>query len=367
MLRVMFFLVLLAGSPVAVVAQDSAVKARPVHQSPVPAMRRAASSFLDSLSPELRKQAQFPLAHPERRLWSNLPASMFERKGVSFGEMSAGQAVLAHDLLRSTLSSRGYLKTTGIMYLDEVLKNLASAQSPQRDFSNMFGQGLYWIGIFGDPMKDRSWAWQLDGHHLALNITVVGEVVSITPAFMGSDPAEVREGAYAGWMVQEAEDEKGLLLYASLDSAQRKMALIADTAPVDVITGPGRGDQLKAPTGLPVSRLNDSQGFLFKQLLREYVHNYEDAIAHAQLQRIRRAGIDNIYFAWAGVGEGEPYYYRIHGPGILIEFDNSYAPGSDAGPINHIHTVFREPGNDYGEDLLKLHLEESPHHQAPAI
>jgi hypothetical protein len=329
-------------------------------------MRLAATTFLDSLSPQLRRQAQFPLAHPERRQWSNLPASMFERKGVSFGGMSAAQAVLAHELLRSTLSSQGYLKTTGIMYLDEVLKNLATAQSPQRDFSNMFGQGLYWIGIFGDPEKDRAWAWQLDGHHLALNITVVGEAVTITPTFMGSDPAEVREGAYAGWMVQEAEDEKGLLLYESLDSAQRKMALIAGIAPDDVISGPGRGEQLKAPSGLPVSRLNDSQRFLFKQLLREYVDNYEDAIAHAQLQRIRRAGIDNIYFAWAGVGEGKPYYYRIHGPGILIEFDNSYAPGSDAGPINHIHTVFREPGNDYGEDILKQHLEESPHHQAPA-
>jgi hypothetical protein len=144
------------------------------------------------------------------------------------------------------------------------------------------------------------------------------------------------------------------------------MALIADTAPDDVITGPGRGDQLKAPSGLPVSKLNDSQRVLFKQLLREYVQNYKNAIAHEQLRRIRRTGIDKIYFAWAGVGEDKPYYYRIHGPTILIEFDNSYAPGSEAGPINHIHTVFREPGNDYGEDLLKQHLEESPHHQAPA-
>jgi hypothetical protein len=329
-------------------------------------MRLAASKFLDSLSPELRKQALFPLAHPERRRWSNLPSTMFGRKGVSFGEMSAAQAVLAHDLLRSTLSSQGYLKTSSIMYLDEVLKNLATAGNPGRDFSDMFGQGLYWMGIFGDPAKDPSWGWQLDGHHLALNITVVGEAVSITPAFMGSDPAEVREGAFAGWMIQEAEDEKGLLLYQSLDSTQREMALIADTAPDDVITGPGRGDQLKTPAGLPVSKLNDSQRTLLKQLLREYVHNYEDAIAHEQLRGIRRAGIGNIYFAWAGVGQGEPYYYRIHGPTILIEFDNSYAPGSDAGPINHIHTVFREPGNDYGEDLLRQHLEESPHHQVPA-
>ena len=168
-------------------------------------------------------------------------------------------------------------------------------------------------------------------------------------------------------MIQQAEDEKGLLLYQSLDSTQREMALIAKTAPDDVITGPGRGDQLRAPYGLSVSGLNDAQRILFKQLLREYVHNYEDAIAHQQLHRIHRAGIDRIFFAWAGVGEDEPYYYRIHGPTIIIEFANSYAPGSDAGAINHIHTVFREPGNDYGEDLLKQHLEKSPHHQAPAI
>jgi len=366
MLRVLFLLVLVGGNVSAAAAQDPEAKARPHHQSPVPTMRLAASKFLDSLSPELSKQALFSLAHPERRHWSNLPSTMFERKGVSFGEMSAAQAVLAHDLLRSTLSSQGYLKTSSIMYLDEVLKNLATAANPGRDFSDMFGQGLYWIGIFGDPAKDSSWGWQLDGHHLALNITVVGEAVSITPAFMGSDPAEVREGAFAGWMIQQAEDEKGLLLYQSLDSTQRAMALIADTAPDDVITGPNRGDQLTTPAGLPVSKLNDSQRTLFKQLLREYVHNYKDAIAHQQLHRIHRTGIDKIYFAWAGVAEDEPYYYRIHGPTILIEFDNNYAPGSDAGPINHIHTVFREPGNDYGEDLLKQHLEESPHHQAPA-
>ena len=191
----------------------------------------------------------------------------------------------------------------------------------------------------------------------------VRETVAVTPTFMGSDPAEVLEGAYAGWMIQQAEDEKGLLLFQSLDSGQRKMAVIASTAPADVITGPTRGDQLKQPSGLPISALNDSQRELFKQLLLEYVHNYKNPIAHQQLQRIRRTGIDKIYFAWAGTGLNEPYYYRIHGPTILIEFNNNYAPGSEAGPINHIHTVFREPGNDYGEDLLRQHMEKSPHHQ----
>jgi len=352
MLRVVLFIALLTGPATAVVAQDPAV----------PAMREAASKFLDSLSRQLRKQAQFSLVHPERRQWSNLPTNMFERKGISFGEMSAPQARLAHALLRTTLSSQGYLKTSSIMYLDEVLKNLASARQPQRDFSAMFGQGLYWIGIFGDPAQDSAWGWQLDGHHLALNITVVGEAVAVTPTFMGSDPAEVLEGAYAGWMIQQAEDEKGLLLFQSLDAGQRKMALIATAAPADVITGPTRGDQLKQPSGLPVSALNDSQRTLFKQLLREYVHNYKDPIAQQQQKRIRRAGIDKIYFAWAGTGENEPYYYRLHWPTILIEFNNNYAPGTEAGPINHIHTVFREPGNDYGEDMLRQHLEKSPHH-----
>ncbi len=360
---VLLLLLVLFGNTAGAAARDASDAALPEHSSQVPTMRAAAIDFLDSLTPELKKQAMFPLAHPERRQWSNLPATMFERKGISFGEMSAEQAVLAHRFLRSTLSSQGYLKTTGIMYLDEVLKNLVSARRPERDVSAMFGQGLYWIGIFGDPVHDPAWGWQLDGHHLALNITVVGEVVSVTPAFMGSDPAEVREGAYAGWMVQEAEDEKGRLLFQSLDSTQREMALIAASAPRDVITGPTRGDQLREPSGLPVSRLNASQRVLFKQLLREYLHNYEHAIAQEQLQRIHRAGFDKLYFAWAGTGEGEPYYYRIHGPTILIEFDNSYPPGRDAGPINHIHTVFREPGNDYGEDLLKQHLEESPHHR----
>ena len=353
MWRVALILALLTGPASAAVAQDSAASA----------MREAASKFLDSLSPQLRKQAQFSLAHPERRQWSNLPSNMFERKGISFGEMSGPQARLAHELLRTTLSSQGYLKTSSIMYLDEVLLNLETARQPQRNFSDMFGQELYWLGIFGDPQQDSAWGWQLDGHHLALNITVVGETVAVTPTFMGSDPAEVLEGAYAGWMIQQAEDEKGLLLFQSLDSGQRKMAVIASTAPADVITGPTRGDQLKQPSGLPISALNDSQRELFKQLLLEYVHNYKNPIAHQQLQRIRRTGIDKIYFAWAGTGLNEPYYYRIHGPTILIEFNNNYAPGSEAGPINHIHTVFREPGNDYGEDMLRQHLENSPHHQ----
>ncbi|TWT75130.1 DUF3500 domain-containing protein [Allorhodopirellula solitaria] len=331
------------------------------HQAPVAEIRQAAVAFLQSLRPELREQAMFAMDDKERRAWSNLPATSFKREGVSFKEMSSEQRSFAHQLLQSTLSSQGYLKTTGIMHVDELLKSMAEERRPNR--TPMFGHDLYWIGIFGDPEKDDSWGWQLDGHHLALNITVVGDEVSVRPQFMGSDPARLPEGTYAGWKVQGAEDEKGKQFYALLDEDQRAKATIAEVAPRDVITGPTRGDQLKQPTGLPASELNDTQRRMLVSLIEEYAHNYEHDIAHIQMERILESGLDKIHFAWAGTSEGKPYYYRIHGPTVIIEFDNHFPPGRSSGPVNHIHTVFREPGNDYGEDLLRKHLMESPHHQ----
>ena len=354
-------LVLLSVGSISLTASSSRAEETPEHRAPVATIRAAALTFLGSLTPELRQQATFSLDHPERRRWSNLPATMFEREGVSFKEMSPAQRTLAHRLMRSTLSGRGYLKTVGIMHIDEILQGLVEQRSP--DGAPMFGHDLYWLGIFGDPASDAPWGWQLDGHHLALNITIVGENVSVTPAFMGSDPAEIREGTYAGWYVQEAEDERGRKLFESLDEKQREKAIIDTVAPRDVITGPSRGDQLETPTGLPVTELDAGQLRLFIRLLEEYVHNYEHDIAHVHMERIHRAGLDKIRFAWAGTEPGKPYYYRIHGPTVLIEFDNNYPPGRETGPVNHIHTVFREPGNDYGEDLLRKHLEESPHHQ----
>lgn len=330
-------------------------------RAPVYEIRQAALAFLNGLSPELRQQASFTLNDKERRAWSNLPATSFKREGVSFKELSPEQRSLGHQLLQSTLSSQGYLKTTGIMHLDEILKALAAERRPNR--TPMFGHDLYWIGIFGNPDKDKAWGWQLDGHHLALNITVVGNEVSVRPAFMGSDPARLPQGTYSGWKVQGAEDEKGMRLFESLDDNQRAKAIIDQVAPGDVITGPTRGDQLKTPTGMPASELNPEQLRLFMSLIDEYVHNYEHNIAHIQMNRILKSGLEKIHFAWAGTEENKPYYYRIHGPTIIIEFDNNYPPGRDSGPINHIHTVFREPGNDYGDDLLKKHLLESPHHQ----
>jgi hypothetical protein len=341
-----------------------AAEETPFDGVPVDAIRNASIDFLESLSSEQQEQTVFAIDDKERRAWSNLPATMFKREGISFKEMSPPQRRHAHNMLQSVLSSQGYLKTSGIMHLDEILKGLVDSSPGE---PTMFGHDLYWISIFGNPAEDLAWGWQLDGHHLALNISVVGNEVAVRPAFMGSDPATIPDGTFAGWNVLVAEDEKGKRLFESLDEAQRDKAVVATQAPGDVITGPAHGNRLEEPNGLRASDLDPAQRRLLMTLLSEYVHNYQHDIAHVQMDRILRSGLDTIYFAWAGTRENEPYYYRIHGPAVIVEFTNQYPPGQSSGPINHVHTVFREPGNDYGEDLLRKHLLESPHHQTSGI
>lgn len=355
--------VFLAGMLLAGIESNAAGKARP-RDVPIEAMRSAALEFLESLSPEQREQAVFAIDDKERRAWSNLPATMFKREGISFKEMSTKQRRHAHYMLQSTLSSQGYLKSSAIMHLDEILKGLVKLPP---DEPAMFGHDLYWISMFGNPAADPAWGWQLDGHHLALNISVVGDEVAVRPAFMGSDPATILDGTFAGWNVLVAEDENGKRLFESLTEAQREKAVIVGKAPNDVITGPAHGDRLGEPSGLRAAELDPEQQRLFMDLLSEYVHNYQHRIAEIQMERILKSGLDTIYFTWAGTRKGEPYYYRIHGPTVIIEFNNQYPAGQTSGPINHVHTVFREPGNDYGEDLLRKHLQESPHHRTSAV
>jgi hypothetical protein len=324
------------------------------------ATRRAALAFRDGLGAELAAQASFGLDDPERRAWSNLPAAMFERKGVSFGELSEEQRILAHRLLQTPLSSQGYLKVAGIMRIDEILKST----SPTRGGRSIFGQDLYWLGLFGD-LEAGAWGFQLDGHHLALNITVVGDQVSVTPMFKGSEPAEVRGSLDAGWYPLQGEDRRGRALWESLDPQQRAVALLPGATPADVLAGPTRTDPVAElePHGLPYSAMSARQQTLLLRLLDEWIGDLDPELAAVQLARVREGGLDRIRFSWSGVEEGTPYYYRIHGPTLLIELDNNYRPGRRDGPVNHIHSVWRDPTRDYGEDLLARHYRESPHHQ----
>lgn len=317
----------------------------------------AATNFLASLSPAQRQQAVFPLNDPERKDWSNLPHAMHPRKGVCLGDLSAAQRVQAHRLIQAGLSSQGYLKASGIMQLDEVLLHLSGQDKAEKP---MFGIRYYWLSFLGEPSARDPWGWQLDGHHLALNFALAGKSVDFTPTFMGADPHEVRDGPHAGWRILGAEDDKGLALMKSLTPEQQRQALLGTNAPADVITGPGRDKALQRFEGLRYGALNAHQKALLVALVEEYVSNYRPDLADAHRERIRRAGWENVWFAWAGPQDpSAPYYYRIHGPTMLIEFDNNRPPGRSEGPANHIHSVFRDPEHDYGEDWLKKHYEES--------
>jgi hypothetical protein len=168
--------------------------------------RDAALAFLGSLTPELRKQATFAFDHDERKRWSNVPYTMHERGGVSLGELSPQERVLAHQLIHGPLSSQGYLKASGIMMLDDVLLELARAAGRE---NAPFGYDHYWIAVFGDPAGDEPWGWQLDSHHLALNFTVIDGELAVTPTFLGADPAEVPGSGRRSWIAALTSGEEG--------------------------------------------------------------------------------------------------------------------------------------------------------------
>ncbi|NKB45521.1 MAG: DUF3500 domain-containing protein [Alphaproteobacteria bacterium] len=324
----------------------------------------AASTFLASLSDDQRSQAVRPFGHEGRKKWTNLPGSRFRDEGLPFGEMTEAQRILGHRLIQCGLSSQGYQKATGIMRVDDYL--VSQLEDPtQLPPGFDFGHGYYWLGIFGDPTSDQPWGWQLDGHHLGLNFTVNGDAVEVTPAFIGVQPNEVPTGPYAGWRILGQEEDKAIALVSSLDDSQRARAVMSETVPDEIFTGPERGDALTEMIGLPASDMTEAQRNQLQHLIEEYVRNMEPEAADPLLARIAADGPAGLHFVWMGGTEaGDAFYYRIHSPSVLIEFDHTLnlariRDGVREPDVNHIHTVMRQPGMDYGADLLRRHYEES--------
>ncbi|HKC88092.1 MAG TPA: DUF3500 domain-containing protein, partial [Blastocatellia bacterium] len=216
---------------------------------------------------------------------------------------------------------------------------------------------LYYFSIFGTPSAKSPWGWRVEGHHISLNFTVVkGETVSNTPLFFGANPAEVREGARKGLRALAAEEDKGRELIQALDEKQRAVAVFDKTAPGDIITMNNRkADPLK-PEGVAAGQLNKQQKALLEKLLDEYLSRMPQDIADERSKKIRDAGFDKIYFAWAGgMNKGDPHYYRIQGPTFLVEYDDTQ------NNANHIHSVWRDFNGDFGDDLLREHYQTTPH------
>lgn len=291
-----------------------------------------------------------PFEDDKRTQWTNLPVGIVSRKGMSVGNMSNEQRIQMQRLLSELLSSRGYLKTTGIMHLDNILErhfNIPSLKWSHKE---------YYFAFWGEPSQNTPWGFKLEGHHLSLNFTYADMSIAPTPLFLGTDPAEVRETEYAGWRVLGEEEDLGFLFLNSLNEAQKEKAILKDrSVPRDILTNPDSEQRLTEFWGIKASELDDNQKRLLEYIIEEYLHNLEHSLAHEEMEKIKEAGFDAIYFAWIGeTKRSDSQYYLIHGPTFIIEFDNHR---------NHIHSIWRNKGNDFGADILKDHLKNSPHHK----
>jgi Protein of unknown function (DUF3500) len=304
-------------------------------------MAAAAQAWLQSLDETQQRQAIYPVDSAERENWHFVPKG---RNGLPLKAMNATQSRLARELVATGLSQRGLLTTDAIIALEDVL--FAMSGSAHRD------RGLYCFTVFGPPDPHGTWGWRLEGHHLSINFLVAdGEKVSVTPMFFGSNPAEVRiEHAQKGQRALAAEQDQGRALLLALDDAQRRVALIADQAPGDILTGNDREAKLARPAGLAYAQMTIAQQAQLRALVEVYSGRLRPELAAAELQKIADRGWDSVHFAWAGGSRpGQAHYYRIHGPDFVIEYDNIQDDG------NHIHTSWRRFDGDFGRDLLREH------------
>ncbi|NNF59590.1 MAG: DUF3500 domain-containing protein [Rhodothermaceae bacterium] len=329
-------------------ATDTAVPSTaPTPSAEASEMVAAAQAFLVSLEQEQRARTQFPFDSDERFDWHYIPR---QRNGLRLADMTPAQREAAALLLRSALSETGYAKTTGVIELEGILGQL-SGNTAFRD------PDRYSITLFGTPAPEAPWGWRLEGHHLSLNFSsVTDSLTATTPLFLGANPATVPSGPRAGWRVLGDEEDQARALLNALTDGQRTQAVLATQAPPDIITGADPQVRLETFEGLAASAMTEAQYADLWRLIETYIGTVQEEWATARLRQLRATPPDSLFFAWAGgKNPGEGHYYRIHAPALLIEYDNTQ------GGANHIHAVWRDPGNDFGADWLRQHYEAHPH------
>ncbi len=315
---------------------------------------QAADLFLRSLSKSQQLQAVYPISSDERFVWGYIPKT--DRKGVSLNEMDATQKKAAVSLMKLALSNNGVKKAQAIMGLEKVLKRLENRAADD----NYRDTGKYYFTLFGKPSAENVWGWRLDGHHLSYSFTIKNNMILAgTPGFFGANPAVVLSGPEKGLEILKEETQLGLQLVHSFNAEQMGKATISDVAPGDIVTAANRVASIQNPKGILYSDLTPAQQTVFMQLLSLYIHRYTRLFADRMMQKIETAGLNHLIFSWAGSTEdgiGHPKYYRIQGPAIIIEYDNTQ------NNANHIHTVIRDLTSDFGGDDLLSHYQSS-HHQ----
>ena len=301
----------------------------------------AANELLRTLSPDQKAKIQFKLEDEERFTWDYRPIA---RKGLSVREMQAFQKPLAHALLSGSLSQRGFIKAATIMSLEDVLR------LDEKDSGERRNAEKYYFSIFGEPSDNGTWAMRVEGHHLSINLTVVKGNVVAAPIFFGSNPHEVRTDPRKGLRVLWREEDLGRELVQSMTPEQRKTAVVAEKAPADILTdNHKRLPDLPAgqAAGLAISKFNAKQRAMLDELVAEYATNLSEDLATARLEVYKKSSAQ-LNFAWAGgLNKGDPHYYRLQAPTFIIEYNNTQ------NQANHVHSVWREFGNDFALSALK--------------
>ncbi|MCB9885259.1 MAG: DUF3500 domain-containing protein [Planctomycetes bacterium] len=323
---------------------------QPVHAAGgAEAVAAAASAFLGKLSPEQRQLAQRALDDAERTSWNFVPGRY---AGIELGALDAAQDTAARALLASMLSTAGFAKVTAITRLEDVLRAIESAGGHDASHRD---PGRYALLVCGEPAAAGTFMVRFQGHHVSLQVSVhEGAVVSCSPRFLGTNPAEVPSGERRGQRVLGAEEDLARAFLLMLDEAQLQRAVIAATAPADVLLGPGQAPaKLGARRGVAWKDLDDGQRAVLWRLVEEFAHVLRSDVADGELARIKSRDLDELSFAWAGGRErGQGHYYRIHGTFFAVEYDNTQ------NGANHVHTVWRDFEHDFGGDLLRKHLRE---------
>ncbi|MYJ25760.1 MAG: DUF3500 domain-containing protein [Holophagales bacterium] len=320
-------------------------------------VRLAAEKFLAALSAEQRAKTTFAVDDDEWRKWMN--QHFYVRQGVGFDEMDEAQREAAFGLMRASLSADGLKLSRDIMNLNRTLGELND-----NNFAE-YNEWLYWITVMGKPSADQPWGWQVDGHHLIINYFVLGDQVVMTPLFVGSEPVIAESGKYKGTVIMQREQNQGLALIRSLTPEQRTRAVIKTSKDGNNNLGEAFSDNIVLDyAGIPAAEVSADARAQLLDLIRLYVHNMREDHARVRMEEVK-THLDETHFAWIGAtDEDAVFYYRIHSPVILIEFDHQRPVGirhlvEGRAPIRqHIHAVVRTPnGNDYGKDLLRQHYE----------
>ncbi len=325
------------------------------------AIKEAADAFIQSLSATQNAKTLFPIEDEEWRKWSNVDNGIFARQGISILELNQEQRVLAFKLLQEALSAKGLQLSKDIMKTDQTLREF-------NDDNPVFDEDLYFFTIMGEPSMTKPWGWQIDGHHLVINYFVLGDQIVMTPTFMGGEPIITTTGKYKGNTIFQDEQNLGLALVNSLSAEQQEAAILSSEKKNHNAKAEAFSDNFTLEyEGIPGSDLTETQKASLLHLTEQYIANMRAGHAKVKMEEIEEH-FDKTYFAWIGkTDEDAVFYYRIHSPVVLIEFDHQRPVGVNVrnekgASRNHIHTVVRTPnGNDYGKDLLRQHLEEHHH------